>query len=151
MTLREQLVDALSEASHSKDKSRKGTLRLINAAIKDRDVANRAVGKDPISDEDVVEVLLKMVHHRIESAKGYEENGQLEMAEQERQEIAVIRELLPPQLDPGEVERVCRQVVEDTESKGLRDVGRCMNALKARYPGKMDMGEASTVVKGLLR
>lgn len=92
-----------------------------------------------------------MIKQRIESAKGFDETGQPALADQERREIAVIRELLPPQLDSGEMEQACREVVEDTESRGLRDVGRCMNALKERYPGKMDMGKASTVVKGLLR
>lgn len=151
MTLREQLADALSEAGNTDDKSRKGTLRLINAALKDRDVANRAAGRDPVSDEEVIVVLAKMVQHRIDSARTYEEAGQLDLAQQERDEIAVIRELMPRQLEPGEVERVCRQVVEETDSKGLRDVGRCMNALKERYPGKMNMSQASTVVKDLLR
>lgn len=151
MTLRDQLAEALADASNSDDKSRKGTLRLINATLKDRDVASRSAGRDPISDEEVLHVLVKMIQQRIVSATTYEENGQLELAQQERDEIAVIRELMPPQFEPGEVERVCRQVVEETDSKGLRDVGRCMNALKERYPGKMDMSKASTVVKTLLK
>ena len=99
----------------------------------------------------MLQILVKMIGHRVEAAKDHEDSGRLELAEQERDEIAVIRELLPPQFEPSEVERVCRKVVEDTDSKGLRDVGRCMNALKERYPGKMDMGKASTVVKDLLR
>lgn len=151
MTMREQFADALSEAIKNQDKRRVGTLRLINAAIKDRDAANRAAGRDPVGDDEMLHILVKMIKHRIEAAKEYEDSGRLELAEQERDEITVIRELLPPQFEPGEVERVCREVVEATDAKGLRDVGRCMNALKERYPGKMDMGKASTFVKDLLR
>lgn len=149
--MREHLADALNTATKSQDKRRISTLRLINAAIKDRDVANRNVGRDPVGDEEVLHILAKMIKQRIESAKEYEDSGRLELAEQEREEIAVLRDLLPPQLDPGEMEQACRQVVEETDAKGLRDVGRCMNALKERFPGTLDIGKASTVVKGLLR
>ncbi|MBO0902619.1 GatB/YqeY domain-containing protein [Jiella sonneratiae] len=149
--MREHLTDALNAAVKQQDKRRISTLRLINAAIKDRDIANRSAGRDPVSEEEVLHILIKMIKQRQESARTYEDNGRLELAEQEREEIAVIREFLPPQLDSGEIERACRQAVEDTESKSLRDVGRCMNHLKERYPGKMDFGKASTVVKGLLR
>ncbi len=144
--MREHLTDALNAAVKQQDKRRISTLRLINAAIKDRDVANRSAGE-----EEVLHILIKMIKQREGSARTYEDNGRLELAEQEREEIAIIRELLPPQLDSGEIELACRQAVEDTESKSLRDVGRCMNKLKERYPGKMDFSKASTVVKGLLR
>ncbi|MCB8838623.1 GatB/YqeY domain-containing protein [Aurantimonas sp. VKM B-3413] len=149
--MREQIADALNAAVKNQDKHRISTLRLINAAIKDRDVANRAAGRDPVGEDEVQQILIKMIKQRIESAHEYEESGRLELAEQEREEIGVIREFLPAQLDTGEVERACRQAVEDTESKSLRDVGRCMNKLKERYSGQMDFGKASTVVKGLLR
>ncbi|MBO0662624.1 GatB/YqeY domain-containing protein [Jiella sp. MQZ9-1] len=149
--MREHLTDALNAAVKQQDKRRISTLRLINAAIKDRDIACRTAGRDPVSEEEVLQILVKMIKQREESARTYEDNGRLELAEQEREEIAVIRDLLPAQLDSGEIERACRKVVEDTESKGLRDVGRCMNALKERYSGQMDFGKASTVVKGLLR
>ena len=149
--MREHLTDALNAAVKQQDKRRISTLRLINAAIKDRDVANRSAGRDPVSEEEVLHILIKMIKQREGSARTYEDNGRLELAEQEREEIAIIRELLPPQLDSGEIELACRQAVEDTESKSLRDVGRCMNKLKERYPGKMDFSKASTVVKGLLR
>ncbi|MCQ0987307.1 GatB/YqeY domain-containing protein [Jiella marina] len=149
--MREHLSDALNAAVKNQDKSRISTLRLINAAIKDRDISNRTAGRDPVCEEDVRQILSKMIKQREESARVYEENGRLELAEQEREEIAVIREFLPAQLDTGEIERACRQAVEDTESKSLRDVGRCMNKLKERYQGQMDFGKASTVVKGLLR
>ena len=149
--MREHLSDALNAAVKKQDKRRISTLRLITTAIKDRDVANRSAGRDPVSQEEVLHILIKMIKQREESARTYEDNGRLELAEQERDEIATIREFLPPQLDHGEIEVACRKAVEDTESKSLRDVGRCMNKLKERYPGKMDFGKASTVVKGLLR
>ena len=149
--MREQLAEALAAATNTQDKRRISTLRLIGAAIKDRDTANRAAGRDPVSEEEMLHILAKMIRQRVESVRGYEEAGQLELADQERQEIAVIKELLPAQLEPGEMEQVCRKVVEETDSKGLRDVGRCMNALKERYSGRIDIGKASTVVKGLLR
>ena len=149
--MREHLSDALNAAIKDQDKRRISTLRLINAAIKDRDVASRSAGRDPVSEEEMLQILFKMIKQREESAREYEDNGRLELAEQEREEIAVIREILPPQLDHGEIERACREAVEATDSKGLRDVGRCMNALKRQYDGKMDFGKASTVVKGLLR
>ena len=149
--MREHLSDALNAAVKQQDKRRISTLRLINAAIKDRDVACRSAGRDPVGEEEVLQILLKMIRQREESAREYEDNGRLELAEEEREEIAVIREFLPAQLDSGEIERACREAVEETDSKGLRDVGRCMNKLKQRYDGKMDFGKASTVVKGLLR
>ncbi|MEX6505638.1 GatB/YqeY domain-containing protein [Jiella sp. M17.18] len=149
--MREMIAEALNAALKDQDKRRISTLRLINAAIKDRDVANRAAGRDPVGDEEVQQILVKMVKQRQESAQEYEEAGRLELAEQEREEIGIIRGFMPAQLDTGEIERACRQAVEETDSKGLRDVGRCMNKLKERYSGQMDFGRASTVVKGLLR
>ncbi|MBP0616961.1 GatB/YqeY domain-containing protein [Jiella mangrovi] len=149
--MREHLTEALNAAVKQQDKRRVSTLRLINAAIKDRDVSCRSAGKDPVGEEEVLQILVKMIKQREEAARTYEDNGRLELAEQEREEIGVIREFLPPQLDSGEIERACREAVEETDSKGLRDVGRCMNVLKQRYPGKMDFSKASTVVKGLLR
>jgi uncharacterized protein YqeY len=96
-------------------------------------------------------VLAKMIRQREESAKVYEENGRLEMAEQERKEIEVIQEFLPAQMDDEDIEACCREVVEDTGAQGLRDMGKCMGELKARYAGQMDFGKASSVVKGMLR
>ncbi|MCQ8784123.1 GatB/YqeY domain-containing protein [Mangrovibrevibacter kandeliae] len=148
--MREVLADALSEASKGEDRCRLSMLRLIHAAIKDRDLANRSAGRDPLGEDEILQVLFKMIAQRKESAAAYEAEGRSELAAEERDEIEVIRSFLPPQLDAGEVEAACRQVVEDTDAKGLRDVGRCINALKERYPGQMDFGKASTVVKTLL-
>jgi uncharacterized protein YqeY len=92
-----------------------------------------------------------MVKQREESALAFEQGSRLELAEQERREIEIIREFLPKQLGEEEVERACRQVIEEIGAEGLRDMGRCMNALKEKYPGKMDFGKASGVVKGMLQ
>lgn len=149
--MREIFTEALNQAIKAQDKRRMGTLRLITAAIKDRDIAQRGAGKDPLTDDEIRQVLTKMVKQRQESAKIYEDNGRAELAAQEREEIAIIEEFLPAQLDPNAVEAACRQVVADTNAQGLRDVGRCMSALKERYAGQMDFARASGVVKELLR
>ncbi|EAU42885.1 GatB/Yqey [Fulvimarina pelagi HTCC2506] len=149
--MREMISDALTKAQDEGDKTRISILRLIKAAVKDRDAANREAGRDPVGDEDILNILLTMRRQRAESAIGYEENGRLELAEQERQEIEVIEEFLPAQLDESAMQQACRNAVEDSDAKGLRDVGRCMSKLKQRYPGQMDFTKASTVVKGLLR
>ncbi|HEX2019109.1 MAG TPA: GatB/YqeY domain-containing protein [Aurantimonas sp.] len=149
--MREQLAEALNTATKNQERRRVCTLRLISAAIKDRDVANRTAGRDPVGDEDIQLILAKMIKQRVDSAKGYDEDGRPELAAQEREEIGVIKEFLPPQLDPGAIEQACKKVVEETDARGLRDVGRCMHALKERYPGQMDFNQASTMVKGLLR
>ena len=92
-----------------------------------------------------------MIRQRQESATIYEENGRLDMADQERQEIEVIRSFLPEQLGEEEMHAACKKVVGDVGAQGLRDMGKCMGALKERYPGKMDFGRASTVVKEILK
>ncbi|WP_078707899.1 GatB/YqeY domain-containing protein [Consotaella salsifontis] len=148
--LREQLAEALNTAVKEQDKRRLGMLRLVNAAIRDRDEADRREGRDPTGDEEIIRILSKMMKQREESARAHEEAGRLDIAERERDEIAIIADFLPAQLDSGEMEQVCREVVEETDSKSLRDVGRCMLRLKERYRGQMDFCKASTMVKGLL-
>ena len=149
--MRDQLQIALNEAQKSQDKTRVCTLRLITAAVKDRDIAARGAGKDPVSDAEITEILGKMIKQRKESAAIYEEGGRLELAEQERAESAVISEFLPEQLCDESVKEACAKVVEDTGAEGLRDMGKCMNALKQEYPGQMDFAKASGIVKELLK
>ncbi len=134
----------------AQEKRRTATLRLMCAAIKDRDIAARTAGKDPVSEEGITEILTKMIRQRFESARLYEEGHRPDLAGQEREEIAVIREFLPAQLDEAEMQSVCAEAVKATGAHGLRDMGKCMQALKARYAGRMDFGKASTVVKTLL-
>jgi uncharacterized protein YqeY len=149
--MRERFTETLKDAIRSKDTRRVSTLRLIQAAIKDRDIANRGAGKDPVSDEEILQILTKMIKQREESAAIYEENARLELAQQERDEIAIIRQFLPKQLPEEEVRELCAGVVNETGAQGLRDMGKCMNVLKERYPGQMDFSKASGVVKGLLQ
>ena len=149
--MREQIAEALKTALKSHDKRRISTLRLINAAIQDRDIANRGAGKDPVSDDEILQVLAKMVKQRQESARAFEEGNRLELAEQEREEIVIINDFLPRQLGDDAVKQACRQEVEEVGADGLRDKGRCMNALTEKFPGKMDFGKASGIVKELLQ
>lgn len=149
--MRERLAQALKDAQKAHDKRRMSTLRLINAAIQDRDIANRGASKDPVSDEEILQILTKMVKQREESAKAFEEGNRLELADQEREEIVIIKQFLPTQLGEDDVRKLCAQLVNEMGADGLRDMGRCMNALKEKYPGKMDFSKASGIVKGLLQ
>ena len=149
--MREKLAQALKNATKSQDATCRSTLRLIHAAIQDRDIANRGAGKDPVSDDEIVAILSKMVKQREESARAFEEGGRIELAEQEREENRIIRAFLPQQLGEEDVKRACQQVVHEVGAEGLRDMGRCMNTLKSKYPGQMDFAKANGIVKGLLQ
>ena len=148
--MREKIAEALKAAVKSQEKRRISTLRLVQAAIKDRDIANRGAGKDPVSSEEILQILAKMVKQRQESALAYEEGNRLELAQQERDEIEIIRDFLPQQLCEEDVEAACAQVVEEVGADGLRDMGRCMSALKQKFTGQMDFGKASGIVKTML-
>jgi uncharacterized protein YqeY len=149
--MRDKLSNEMKDAMKAKDSRRLSTVRLIQTAIKDRDIANRGAGKDPVSDEEIMQVLQKMVKQREESAKIYDEAGRAELAAQEREEINVIKSFMPEQLPEDKVRQLCQSVVSETGAHGLRDMGKCMNALKERYPGQMDFAKASGVVKELLK
>ena len=149
--MREQITENLKEAIKAQDKRRIATLRLVSAAIKDRDVEARGNGKERVSDEELLQILSKMVKQRDESIRIYEEAGRLELAEQEREERAIIMDYLPQQMGEAEVNATCARAVEELEAGGLRDMGKVMAHLKAHYPGQMDFGKASCIVKGLLR
>lgn len=149
--MREELSSALKEAMKNQDKVRLATLRLILAAIKDRDIAARSGDNSHgVSDKEILQILAKMIKQRSESSQTYEEAGRLDLAEQERQEIEIIRGFMPRQLDQDEIRSACSQVVEETGASGLKDMGKCMGALKTRFAGQMDFGKASGIVKELL-
>lgn len=149
--LRDALNDALKDAMRAKDSCKVSTVRLILAAIKERDIADRS--KD-IEDRDdgavITEILAKMVKQRRESIKAYEEAGRCELAEQERAEIDIIESFLPRQMDESQIKAACATIVAELHAEGLKDIGRCMGALKGRYAGQMDFAKASATVKGLL-
>ena len=148
--MRTRLVDGMKEAMKSGEKRKLSTLRLINAAIKDRDINARGAGKERVSDREILAILSKMIKQREESARIYEEGNRLELAAQEREEMEIIREFLPKQMDADEVRTACTQIVSEVGGASLRDMGKCMSAIKERYPGKLDVGQASKVVKELL-
>ncbi len=148
--MRESFNAALKDAIKAGDKRRIATLRLITAAIKDRDIAARTEGRDAVSDAEILQILSKMIKQRKESAETYEQAGRLELAAQEREEMEIIEDFLPKQLCEEEVEAACKQVITDIDAQGLKDMGKCMGALKERYAGQMDFAQASKTVKGLL-
>lgn len=149
--MREKISEALKEALKAQEKRRTATLRLILAAIHDRDIAHRGSGKDPVTDEEIVQILAKMVKQREESARIYEEASRVDLAMQERDEIEIIKDFLPRQLDEEGVKTACQHVIKEIGADGLRDMGRCMAALKEKFPGKMDFGKASGMVKDMLK
>ena len=149
--LRDKIAETLKAALRSQDKRRTSTLRLIQAAIQDRDIANRGSGKDPVSDDEILQILTKMVKQREESAKAFEEGNRLELAAQEREEIVIIKDFLPQQMAEGDVLNACRKAIGEVGAEGLRDMGKCMAVLKEKYPGQMDFAKASGVVKTLLQ
>ncbi len=151
ISMREQIETALNDAVRGDDRSRACMLRLIQTTINDRDAANRTVGKDPISEDEITEMLVKMIKQREVSSADYEACGRLAQAEEERAEIAIVRALLPRQLDENDTRRACAQVIAEVDAEGLRDVGKCMSALKQKFAGQMDFGRASGIVKGMLR
>ncbi|MBN9025484.1 MAG: GatB/YqeY domain-containing protein [Rhizobiales bacterium] len=148
--MRETITAALKAATLAQDKKRTGTLRLISAAIKDRDIAARTGGSGQATDAELIDLLAKMVKQRLESAKIYEDNGRPELAAQEREEIAVIEEYLPKQLNEDEAKAVIAAIVTETGATGIRDMNKVMSELKARYAGQMDFAKASAAVKAAL-
>lgn len=149
--MREEIKAALKEALKAQDKRRMGTIRLMQAAIKDRDIAARTEGADTlVSDDDILAILAKMIKQREESAVTYENAGRAELATQEREEIDVIKSFMPTQLTEEEVEAAAAEVVAELGAESLKDMGRCMGELKKRYAGRMDFGKAGAVIKGKL-
>ena len=141
MTLRTRISDALKQAMRDKAAARLSTLRLINAAIKDKDIASRATGNDDgASEAEVLAILGKMAKQRMESARAYEEGGRLDLAERERQEITVIEEFLPRQLDDAEVEAAVEAAIAEVGASSIRDMGKVIGLLKTKYTGRMDFG-----------
>ena len=149
--MRKKLNLELNLAIKSQNKLRLSTLRLINAAIKDRDIAVRtdedSVG---VSDQVIVDILLKMIKQRNDSITHYEEGGRLELAEKENFEITVIKEFLPKQLSEEEVEIAIRQAIKLEEAVSIRDMGRVIGRLKRNYSGKMDFSKVALLVKQAL-
>ena len=148
--MRERLSDEVKTAMKGGDKARLSTLRLMQAAIKDRDIANRGAGKDAASDDEIAQLLAKMVKQREDSAKAFDDGNRPELAAKEREEIVVIRDFMPKQLDQAETEAAIRAAIAETSAAGVKDMGKVMGALREKYAGQMDFGKASGLIKGLL-
>ena len=149
--MRDILDKSLKDAMRSRDTQKISTIRLINAAIKDRDIAIRSEDNlEGVSDEEILSILSKMIKQRKDSAKQYEEGGRLELAQQEFEEIEIIENFLPRQLDLNETEQIVKKIILEINANSLRDMGKVMSFLKENYSGKMDFGKAGVVAKELL-
>lgn len=149
--LRDDISAALKDAMRAKDTIKTATLRLILAAIKDRDIAARTDGNsDGIGDDEVMKVLQTMVKQRQESIKMYEQGNRPELAEQEAKEIAIIRTFLPEQMSDAEIEAAVTSLITELGASSLKDMGPAMGALRERYAGRMDFGKASAILKQAL-
>ncbi|MCJ7598109.1 MAG: GatB/YqeY domain-containing protein [Methyloceanibacter sp.] len=148
--MRETINAALREATKAQDKRRISTLRLISAAIKDRDIAARGQGTGHATNTELLDLLAKMIKQREESEKIYAENSRPELAKQEAEEIVIIREYLPKQLSDKESETAIEAVIAEVGASSIKDMGKVMGALKLRYAGQMDFGKAGAVVKAKL-
>jgi uncharacterized protein YqeY len=148
MDLRTQILAALKQAMKDKAANRLSTLRLINAAIKDKDIDARAAGEEEgVGEAEVLMILGKMSKQRLESARAYEEGNRLDLAEREREEILVIEEFLPRQLNDAESAAAVDAAVAEVGAKSIRDMGKVMGILKGKYMGQMDFGSVGPIVK----
>lgn len=149
--LRQRLSDALKDALKSKDQVGVSTIRLILAALKDRDIAARSKGNmDGIGEDEILGLLQGMIKQRQESIGLYEKGGRLELAEQEKNEIVVIERFLPKQMSEAEMAAAVREAIEEAGAQSIKDMGKVMAALKSRHAGQMDFSKASALVKQAL-
>lgn len=149
--LRAKFNADLKAALKSKDQVTMSTIRLIMAALKDRDIAARGQGKDDgLTDEEILGMLQTMVKQRRESIKMYTDGGRDELAAREQDEINVIERFLPKQMDDAEIEAALKDAIAETGAEGMKDMGKVMGLMKSKYPGTLDMGKASQIVKQLL-
>ncbi|WP_147103963.1 GatB/YqeY domain-containing protein [Tateyamaria sp. syn59] len=151
MDLRTKISAALKQAMKDKDADRLSTLRLINAAIKDKDIDARAAGQDDgVGEGELLTILGKMVKQRKESAKTYEEGGRLDLAEREMAETEVIEEFLPQKLDDAASAKAVDDAIAEVGADSIRDMGKVMGVLKSKYTGQMDFGAVGPMVKDRL-
>jgi hypothetical protein len=151
MGLREQFNEQMKEAMKAKDSRRLSTLRMVLAALKDKDIANRTESsREGISDDEVLGLLAKMIKQREESAAAFDGGGRPELAKSEREEIEIIRAFMPKQMSPEESKAAIQKVIGAVGASSIKDMGKVMAALKERYAGQMDFGKASGMTKDLL-
>ncbi len=148
--LRDDINTAVKEAMKAKDERKLSTLRMVNSTIKNADIEARGQGKPPLSDGDLLSLLQKMIKQRQESVELYDKGGRAELADQERAEIAVIQAYLPQQMSDDEVKAAIAATISESGAAGIKDMGKVIGALKAKYAGQMDFGKASGMVKAAL-
>ena len=145
--LRTQITNDMKQAMKDKDADTLNTLRLVNAALKDKDIEIRVAGTGEVSDADVLTILQKMLKQREESAKTYRENNRPELADKEDTEIAIINRYMPKQLEGDELAKVIDEAITESSAEGPRDMGKVMGILKSKYAGQINMGTVSGAVK----
>jgi uncharacterized protein YqeY len=150
MALRGTIEEALKNALKAKAADEVSALRMVRAAIQQRDIENRGAGKQPASDEEVLQVLAKMVKQREESAAAFEAGKRPELAAKERGEIALIRNFMPKQMDEAEIRAAAEAAVGETGAASMKDMGKVIARLRERHAGQMDFAKASAIVKSLL-
>ena len=148
--LRDDINTAVKEAMKAKEERKLSTLRMVNSTIKNADIAARGEGKPPLSDGELLSVLQKMIKQRQESVELYDKGGRAELAAGEREEIAIISAYLPKQMSDDEVRAAIAAIIAETNAAGVKDMGKVIGALKAKYSGQMDFGKASGLVKAAL-
>jgi uncharacterized protein YqeY len=149
--MRERIAQAMKDALKSKDQAALSTIRLISAALKDRDIAARSDNNhDGISDDEILSMLQTMIKQRNESAKMYEDGGRPELAAAEQAEIELIKQFLPEQLSHDDIEKAIKDAVAEAGASSIKDMGKVMAHLKEHYAGQMDFSAASQMVKAAL-
>jgi uncharacterized protein len=148
--LRARINDGLKGAMKAKDQRRVSTLRMVNAAIKDRDIEARGAGREPLSDQELMGLFQKLIKQRQESLAIYEQAGRQDLAAQERQEIEIISTFLPQPMSRSELRGAVEAAIREVGAAGMKDMGKVMAVLKGRHAGTMDFAEASKVAKSLL-
>jgi uncharacterized protein len=148
--MREKITEDVKTAMKAGEKDKLSTLRMMQAAIKDRDIANRGTGKDAASDDELLQLFTKMVKQRDESAAIYDKGARPELAAKERAEIAIIQAYMPKQLSDDETKSIIATVIKETGAASVKDMGKVMAELRGKYAGQMDFGKASGVIKSLL-
>ena len=148
--LRDDINNALKDAMKARDERRVSTLRLVNSALKNADIEARGQSKAPLGDDELLSLLQKMIKQRQESVELYDKGGRAELAAQEREEIAIISAYLPKQMSDDDVKAAIAAAVTETGAAGMKDMGKVIAVLKAKYAGQMDFGKASGMVKAAL-
>jgi uncharacterized protein len=148
--MREKITEDVKTAMKAGEKDRLSTLRMMQAAIKDRDIANRGLGKEAAADDELLQLFTKMVKQREESAAIYDKGGRPELAAKEREEIGFIQAYMPRQLSDDETKSAIAAIIAETGAASIKDMGKVMAELRAKFSGQMDFGKASGVIKALL-